>query len=87
MANIASAKKRAKQSVRRRLHNASYRSMLRTHIKKVETAIEGGNKEEATTAFNAAVPVIDHITTKGLIHKNKAARHKHRLHTQIKALS
>ena len=87
MANIASAKKRAKQSIRRRLHNASYRSMLRTHIKKVETAIKGGNKEAATSAFNAAVPIIDRIVTKGLIHKNKAARHKHRLHVQIQALS
>ena len=61
--------------------------MLRTTIKKVETAIEGGNKEDAASAFNAAVPVIDRIATKGLIHKNKAARHKHRLHAQIKALS
>lgn len=87
MANIASAKKRARQSVRRRLHNASYRSMLRTHIKKVETAIEAGNKEEANQAYKAAVPVIDRITTKGLIHKNKAARHKHRLNAQIKALA
>ena len=87
LANIASAKKRARQSVRRRLHNASYRSMLRTQIKKVEIAIKGGNKEEATSAYNAAVPVIDRISTKGLIHKNKAARHKHRLHAQIKALS
>jgi small subunit ribosomal protein S20 len=87
LANIASAKKRARQSVRRRLHNASYRSMLRTHIKKVETAIVGGNKEVATSAFNAAVPIIDRITTKGLIHKNRAARHKQRLHAQIRALS
>ena len=87
MANIASAKKRTKQAEIRRLQNASYRSMLRTEIKKVETAIKGGNKETATTAFNAAVPVIDRITNKGLIHKNKAARHKHRLHNQIRTLS
>jgi len=61
--------------------------MLRTHIKKVETAISGGNKEAANSAFKAAVHVIDRITTKGLIHKNKAARHKHRLNAQIRALS
>ena len=61
--------------------------MLRTHIKKVEIAIKGGNKEDATSAYNAAVPVIDRIASKGLIHKNRAARHKHRLHAQIKALS
>lgn len=87
MANIVSAKKRARQSLKRRLHNASYRSMLRTHIKKVEIAIKGGNKEAATTAYNAAEPILDRITHKGLIHKNKAARHKQRLHAQIKALS
>ena len=87
MANIVSAKKRARQAVKRRLHNASYRSMLRTHVKKVETAISAGNKEAANLAFKAAVPVIDRITTKGLIHKNKAARHKHRLNEQIRALS
>jgi len=87
LANIVSAKKRARQSVRRRLHNASYRSMLRTHLKKVENAINLGNKEEASSAFKAAVPVIDRITTKGLIHKNKAARHKHRLNAQIRALA
>ena len=87
LANIASAKKRARQSVGRRLHNASHRSMLRTHIKKVEAAIKAGKKEEANSAFKAAVPVIDSITSRGLIHKNKAARHKHRLNAQIRALT
>ena len=61
--------------------------MLRTHIKKVEIAIEGGNKEAANAAFKAAVPMIDRISSKGLIHKNKAARHKQRLNAQIRALS
>lgn len=87
LANIVSAKKRARQSVRRRLHNASYRSMLRTHIKKVENAINQGNKDAASSALKEAVPIIDRITTKGLIHKNKAARHKQRLNAQIKALA
>ena len=86
LANITSAKKRARQSVSRRLHNASYRSMLRTHIKKVEIAIKGGNKDAANAAFKVAVPMIDRISTKGLIHKNKAARHKQRLNAQIRAL-
>ena len=86
MANIASAKKRARQSIKIRLHNASQRSMLRTHIKKVTNAIEAKDKKAAKSAFEAAVPVIDAMVSKGIIHKNKAARHKSRLNTKIKAL-
>lgn len=87
MANIKSAKKRAIQAEKRRQHNASRRSMTRTCIKKVVAAIEAGNKEEAQSALNAAVPVLDRMATKGLIHKNKAARHKSRLNAQIKAIA
>lgn len=87
MANIASAKKRARQSEKKRLHNASFRSLLRTQIKKVVTAINSGDKEAASNAYNVAVPVIDKMVNKGLIHKNKAARHKSRLNNQILALS
>ncbi|MBF7074753.1 30S ribosomal protein S20 [Glaciecola sp. MH2013] len=86
MANIKSAKKRAIQAEKRRQHNASRRSMTRTSIKKVLTAIEAGDKEAAQTALNAAVPVLDRMATKGLIHKNKAARHKSRLNAQVNAL-
>lgn len=86
MANIKSAKKRAITSEKRRKHNASRRSMMRTYFKKVVAAIEAGNKEAATEAFNAVVPVLDRYATKGLIHKNKAARHKSRLAAKIKAL-
>ena len=57
MANIKSAKKRALTSEKRRKHNASRRSMMRTFFKKVVVAIEAGDKEAATLAFNAAVPV------------------------------
>ncbi|MBT1452341.1 30S ribosomal protein S20 [Glaciecola sp. XM2] len=87
MANIKSAKKRAIQAEKRRQHNASRRSMTRTCIKKVLAAIEAGDKEAAQTAFTAAVPVLDRMATKGLIHKNKAARHKSRLNAQIKAIA
>lgn len=87
MANIASAKKRARQSEKRRVHNASFRSMLRTEIKKVVTAIADGNKDAATAAYKKAVPVIDRMINKGYIHKNKAARHKAHLNSQIRALS
>ncbi|PAJ73476.1 MULTISPECIES: 30S ribosomal protein S20 [unclassified Pseudoalteromonas] len=86
MANIKSAKKRALTSEKRRKHNASRRSMMRTFFKKVVVAIEAGDKEAATLAFNAAVPVLDRYATKGLIHKNKAARNKSRLSAKIKAL-
>ncbi|MBY5922816.1 30S ribosomal protein S20 [Ferrimonas balearica] len=86
MANIKSAKKRAIQAEKRRQHNASRRSMMRTFTKKVVAAIATGDKATATEAFNAAQPILDRMATKGLIHKNKAARTKSRLAAQIKAL-
>ena len=86
MANIASAKKRARQAEKSRLHNASQRSMLRTQIKKVINAIEAKDKEAASDAYRATVPVIDAMVSKGIIHKNKAARHKSRLNAHVKAL-
>ncbi len=87
MANIASAKKRARQSEVRRIHNAGLRSMVRTYIKKVVKALEVKDVNAAVTAYHDAVPVIDSMVNKGIIHSNKAARHKSRLTKQIKALS
>ncbi|MDD7804316.1 MAG: 30S ribosomal protein S20 [Endozoicomonas sp. (ex Botrylloides leachii)] len=87
MANSPSAKKRARQAESRRQHNASLRSMVRTAIKKVARAIETKDLENATAALQEAVPVIDRMANKGIIHKNKAARHKSRLNAQVKALS
>ncbi|WP_075185930.1 30S ribosomal protein S20 [Teredinibacter haidensis] len=87
MANSPQAKKRARQNDKRRVHNASLRSMVRTYLKKVIAAIEAGDVEAAKAAYEAAVPVIDRMADKGVIHKNKAARHKSRLNTQIKALA
>jgi small subunit ribosomal protein S20 len=87
VANTPQAKKRARQNDKARKHNASLRSMVRTYIKKVIAAIEAGDAETAKTAYAAAVPVIDRIADKGIIHKNKAARHKSRLNAQIKALA
>lgn len=83
MANIASAKKRARQAEKHRQHNASLRSMVRTYIKKVNMAIEAGDKAGAEQLFAKAQPVIDRMANKGIIHKNKAARHKSRLTAQI----
>jgi len=86
MANTASAKKRARQAEKRRARNAGQRSQLRTFIKKVIVAINAGDKEQATAAFRAAVPIIDSAVNKGLIHRNKAARSKNRLNARLKAL-
>lgn len=86
MANIASAKKRTRQALRCRVQNNSQRSLLRTQVKKVVTALAKGDKEAAVTAYREAVPVIDKMINKGIIHRNKAARHKSRLNKQIQAL-
>ncbi|MDF7666592.1 30S ribosomal protein S20 [Orbaceae bacterium ESL0727] len=87
MANIKSAKKRVVQSEKRRKHNASRRSMMRTYIKKVYAAIATGDKKAAETAFQAMQTVVDRQATRGLIHKNKAARHKANLVKKIRALA
>ncbi len=79
MANTAQAKKRARQAETHRLRNASLRSMLRTYIKRVVKAIGSGDKAKAESEYQTAVPVIDRMARKGLIHSNKAARHKSRL--------
>ncbi|MBE9591407.1 30S ribosomal protein S20 [Moraxella sp. K127] len=86
MANSAQARKRARQNVKRRAQNASQRSMVRTYIKRVVSAIESKSYDLATEAYTKAVPVIDRMADKGIIHKNKAARHKSRLNKAIKAL-
>ncbi|HSG11126.1 MAG TPA: 30S ribosomal protein S20 [Gammaproteobacteria bacterium] len=86
MANSAQAIKRARQAENSRQLNASQRSNMRTYIKKVINAIESGDKDAASAAFKAAVPVIDSAAGKGLIHANKAARHKRRLNQHIRAL-
>ena len=87
MANSPQAKKRARQSEKRRTHNASLRSLVRTVIKKVNSAVISGDAEQAKVAYDNAVPVIDRMADKGIIHKNKAARHKSRLSAQVKALA
>jgi small subunit ribosomal protein S20 len=86
LANSAQARKRARQAETNRQRNTAQRSAFRTSMKKVLYAIEAGDKEAASAAYTAAVPMIDNIVSKGLIHKNKAARHKSRLNTQIKAM-
>ena len=87
MANTASARKRALQSEKRRQHNTSLRSELRTAVKNVRKAIEAGHKEAARAVYFKSVGTIDSIADKNIIHKNKAARHKSRLNAQVKALA
>jgi small subunit ribosomal protein S20 len=86
LANIASAKKRARQSIKRRERNVAQRSMVRTTIKKVVKALDAKDKAGAETAYKEMVPVLDRYADKGQIHKNKAARHKSRLVARISAL-
>jgi len=87
LANIKSAKKRARQAEGRRQQNASVRSAMRTGIKKIIKAIKAGDQAKANEAYKAAVPMIDRMATKGIIHKNKAARHKSRLNARIKEMA
>ena len=84
MANSLSARKRARQAEKHRLRNASQRSHVRTTIKKVLAAIESGDKSAAEKAYKTAVPAIDRSASKGLMHRNKAARHKSRLSSHIR---
>ncbi|NTV10005.1 MAG: 30S ribosomal protein S20 [Zoogloea sp.] len=87
MANSAQARKRARQAVKARAQNASLRSRLRTAIKSVRKAIEGGDKAAAQQVFVASQRTIDSIADKKIVHKNKAARHKSRLSAAIKAMA
>ena len=87
MANSAQARKRARQAVVARAHNASLRSRLRTAIKAVRKAVVGGDKAAAQAVFRTSMSTIDSIADKKIIHKNKAARHKSRLSAAIKAMA
>ena len=87
MANSPQARKRARQNDKHRAHNASLRSLVRTKMKQVLAAVNAGEHGPAQEAFDAAVPVIDRMANKGIIKKNKAARHKSRLNAKVKALA
>lgn len=69
------------------MRNASARSMMRTYIKKVYYAIAAGDKAAAEAAYRDVVPVIDRVAGKGLIHANKAARHKSRMNSNIRSMA
>ncbi|MEE9310393.1 MAG: 30S ribosomal protein S20 [Cocleimonas sp.] len=86
MPNITSAKKRARQSEVRRQHNKHIRSGMRTQVKAVVYALDSGDKDAAVAAYKLAVPALDASVSKGILHKNKAARQKSRLNTRIQAM-
>jgi small subunit ribosomal protein S20 len=87
LANSKQAKKRIVQSEQNRQHNMARRSMMRTFLKKAASAIALGDVVAAKLNFEKVIPLLDRYAAKGLIHKNKAARHKSRINAKIKALS
>lgn len=87
MANSAQARKRARQAIKQRAHNASLRTAFRTAVKKVIKAVDAGDKAAAQEVFRDSTRVLDRIADKGVFHKNKAARHKSRLSAKVKAMA
>ncbi len=87
MAHHKSAKKRIRQTVRRTAVNRARVSRIRTYLKKVELAIESGDKEQAVAAFRAAEPELARGVNKGVVHRNTMARRLSRLSARIKAMS
>ncbi|MGR6034602.1 MAG: 30S ribosomal protein S20 [Candidatus Nitrosoglobus sp.] len=87
MANTLQARKRARQAEKRHAHNTSQLSMMRTYMKKVVKAVASGDKGQAAAAYNAAVPILDRLARKGLVHINKAARHKSRLSARVRSMA
>lgn len=86
MANTPQSKKRSRQNVRRLAVNKARRSRIRTHLRKVEEAIASGDKDAAQSALRAAQPELMRGVTKGVFHKNTAARKISRLSARVKAL-
>ena len=87
MANTSSAKKAVRKIARRTEANRSRRSLVRTHIRKVDDAISAGDKAAATEAFKSVEPAMMRAVSKGVYHKNTAARKISRLSKQVKTLS
>ena len=86
MANIKSARKRARQAVQRRAHNMSLRTEVRTAMKNVAKAAASGNKDAAAKVLRESQRVIDRVVAKGVLHRNAGDRHKSRLAHVVKGL-
>ena len=87
MANTSSAKKNVRKMARKTAVNKARRSQVRTFLRRVEDALAAGNKAEATEALKAAEPVMMRAVSKGVFHKNTAARKISRLSARCKALA
>ena len=87
MANIQSAIKRARQNTKRRAHNRSRRQRMRTFIAKAQDVVASGDKEQADVAVRQAISEIDRAVSKGILHRNNAARRKARLMKRYNALA
>lgn len=87
MANIQSAKKRARQNIVRRARNMALRSRLRGALRKILTAVQAGDRTAANEVYKATAPEIDRLVGKGILGKNRAARYKSRLNAKIKAMA
>ena len=87
MPNIKSAMKRVQLSRLANEKNKQEKSALKTAIKKFETAVASGNKAEADSAYTAAIQSIDKAVTKGILHKNTAARKKSNITKKLNALA
>lgn len=86
MANSKQAAKRARQAEKRRVSNRWQKSKMNTFIKRVIEAVQNTDLEKAQAEYREAASILDKHATKGLIHRNKAARHKSRLNVMIKSL-
>jgi small subunit ribosomal protein S20 len=87
LANTKSAEKAARQSNAHRARNDALTSQLRSAIRKATLALKSGKHDDAEAALAAATPIIDKMVNKGIIHRNKAARHKSRLTQQVRKLA
>lgn len=87
MANTKAAEKAARQAEKHRMRNVALRSRMHTVVRRVTAAVAAGNKEQAEAGYREAVPVIDSLVNKQIIHRNKAARHKGRLAARIRSMT
>ena len=87
MANNKSARKRIRVSEQKRVRNRPFRTVARTYVKKAELAIREGDESLAASAVGVATSMLDRVASKGIIHKNNAARRKSRLMKKLNALS
>lgn len=87
MANTKSAEKVARQAEKHRARNVALRSRMRTAIRRVNDAIAGGDAEQAQSRYREALPAIDTLVNKRIIHRNQADRHKSRLAARVKTLA